>query len=279
LIALLAFRWRLFLGQQQIVIPFRTVFSLSWAGQFFNSVLPGSTGGDVVKIYQLCRLVPERKAAVAASVVADRLTALAALVSLAGVGILIEPGPLQLVLNGRLTLRSVIGWTLSFAAMGALAAWLLWRFLRATSLAGRIHRVLSGVGQCFVFNRRLGIALLSAFALHILNFSIVYLFAHSLGLTLTYGQALLIMPVVLFIVMVPITINGHGLREVLLIAYFGAMGVTNPGHPDLKVQDTAVALSLLSVGNDLLWSLPGGIWYFLRVRRTEPTAVDYKPVN
>ena len=59
----LAVRWRIFLRQQNIALPFLTIFSLTWAGQFFNSILPGSTGGDVVKIYQLCRLAPDRKAA------------------------------------------------------------------------------------------------------------------------------------------------------------------------------------------------------------------------
>ena len=73
LITLLALRWRIFLRQQGLELPFSTIFSLTWAGQFFNSVLPGSTGGDVVKIYQLCRLAPDRKAAAAATVVVDRL--------------------------------------------------------------------------------------------------------------------------------------------------------------------------------------------------------------
>lgn len=39
------------------------------------------------------------------------------------------------------------------------------------------------------------------------------------------------MPVVLFLVLLPITINGHGLREVLLIGYFTQMGITASGAP------------------------------------------------
>ena len=50
LIAGLALRWQIFLRQQGIKIPFTAVFSLTWAGQFFNSILPGATGGDVVKV-------------------------------------------------------------------------------------------------------------------------------------------------------------------------------------------------------------------------------------
>src|SRR3712207_9577460 len=65
-------RWEIFLQQQKLALPFGTTLALTWAGQFFNSCLPGSTGGDLVKIFQLCRFWPQRKAAAASTVVADR---------------------------------------------------------------------------------------------------------------------------------------------------------------------------------------------------------------
>ena len=266
LIVLLAFRWRLFLEQQQVEVRFSTIFGLAWAGQFFNSILPGSTGGDVVKIYQLCRVVPDRKAAAAASIVADRLSALIVLVGLAGTSFLLEPGPLQSVLRDRLGIQSILLTVTGFMAAGAATSYLLWLFLRRTSFAARIRRVFDGLRQCFSCNGRLLGAFVLALALHTLNFTIVFVFARSLGLTMSYRQALLMMPVILFLVMIPITINGHGLREVLLIAYLSAMGVTVAGHPEFKTLDTAVALSLLTVANDLLWSLPGGLWYLLAFR-------------
>ena len=269
MIAVLAFRWSLFLRQQRVDIPFRIVFGLTWAGQFFNSILPGSTGGDVVKIYQLCRLLPERKAAVAASVVADRLTALAALLSFAAVSFVVEPVPLQSVLHDRLGINSILLTAAALLAGGAAIGYLAWLFLRRTSFAARIQRVFAGVGECFAFNRRLIASFALAFVLHTLNFSIVFLFARSLGLTLSYGQTLLMMPVILFLVMIPITINGHGLREVLLIAYLGGMNIAVAGHPEFKTFDTAVALSLVGVANDLTWSLAGGAWYLLWLRSSK----------
>jgi glycosyltransferase 2 family protein len=269
MIVLLAVRWRLFLQQQQVEVRFPTLFGLTWAGQFFNSILPGSTGGDVVKIYQLCRMVPDRKAAAAASILADRLTALIVLVAFAATSFLLEPVPLQAVLRGRLGLRSMLLTATGLIVAGVATSYFLWLFLRRTSFAARIRRVFIGVRQCFSWNRRLAGAFVLALALHSLNFSIVFLFARSLGLTLTYSQALLMMPVILFLVMIPVTINGHGLRELLLIAYLSAMNVTVASHPEFKTLDTAVALSLLTVANDLLWSLPGGLWYLTKFRTAQ----------
>ena len=108
--------------------------------------------------------------------------------------------------------------------------------------------------------------MLLSFAIHITNFSIAYLFARALGISITYLQILLMMPVVLFLVLLPITINGHGLRELLLIGYFTQMGIALSGHPESGAREIAIALSLVLVTNDLLWSIPGGIWYLARFK-------------
>jgi uncharacterized membrane protein YbhN (UPF0104 family) len=268
MIPLLAFRWQLFLQQQELAVSAKTVFGLAWAGQFFNTMLPGSTGGDVIKIFQLSRLVPQNKAAIAASVLADRITALLALVLLAALGFVIQPIPLHLFWGDAFSARKAGLWIALAATAFAILAFVIWRIVRTTSLAPRIGRVIAAVRRCFSFNGRLVAAFLSAVALHVLNCTIVFFFARSLGLTLGYGQALQMMPVVLFFVMIPVTINGHGLREVLLIAYFGIMGVSVLGHPELRSKDLAVALSLLVVGNDLIWSLPGGLLYFFTFQRS-----------
>ena len=263
LIAGLALRWQIFLREQKIELPFPTIFSLTWAGQFFNSFLPGSTGGDVVKIYQVCRLVPDRKAAAAATVFVDRLSALLALLVLAVIAMAIDPVPLRVLSAQSLSVR-MLCWILLFLAVVAVAAGLLFRTLRSTFWGGRLVRTLVAAKNNFSFNRRLLAAVLLAFAIHLVNFLIAYLFARALGISITYLQVLVIVPVVILLVMLPVTINGHGLRELLLISYFTQMGITLSGHPESGAREIAIAWSLILVANDLLWSLPGGIWYLVR---------------
>ena len=80
------------------------------------------------------------------------------------------------------------------------------------------------------------------------------------------------------LVMMPITVNGHGLREVLLIFYFGKLGLGLADHSSMGVQETAIAFSALLVANDLLWSLPGGAWYFLRFKKRPAPEATHDPV-
>jgi hypothetical protein len=261
----LALRWQIFLRQQAIRLPFRTVFSLTWAGQFFNSLLPGSSGGDVVKIYQLCRREPQRKAMAAATVIADRLVALFALVVLAAGGLVMQPAPLRLLAAADWPVKTllIVGGILALGLVVAL------KVARPTAAFAQLGRLLAACRDALRFNSWLSLAIAMGFAVHLLNFVVIYFFARALGIPITYVQVVVMMSVILFLVLMPVTINGHGLRELLLIAYFGYLSIAVPVGT-AGVKEVAVALSLLMVANDLLWSLPGGLWYFLTVRNAPP---------
>lgn len=264
LILLLAARWRIFLRQQSIGIPLRTVLGLTWAGQFFNSMLPGSTGGDVVKIYQLCRMFPDRKAAAAVTVIIDRLSALVTLTGLAVFALFTGP-TLDLSRTG-LSFGASWRWlVLALVGVGLLVAtgWRLAR--RSPHWVARLRHFLSVLKTSFSLNANMVVALALAGAIHLLNFAIFWMFARALGIGLTYWQVLSFMPVVFALLLVPVTVNGHGLREVLLFFYFAHMHVSLGGI-GIGPAETVVSLSLLGVTNDLLWALPGGIWYMLRFK-------------
>jgi hypothetical protein len=72
------------------------------------------------------------------------------------------------------------------------------------------------------------------------------------------------------------TINGHGLRELILIAYFTEMGITVGRSGGSGVREIAIAFSLLLVADDLLWSIPGGIWYMLRFKAPAARSIAHK---
>src|SRR5262249_13740139 len=58
---LAAIRWWLLLRVQSIAIPLRVVSALTLIGQFFNTFMLGSIGGDVVKMVYLQRYAPTRR--------------------------------------------------------------------------------------------------------------------------------------------------------------------------------------------------------------------------
>lgn len=271
LIAVLAVRWWILLRQHGIPIAPQGVLGLTWAGQFFNSVLPGSTGGDIVKVYQLCRSFPNHKAAAAVSVVVDRLSALVALATLAGAALIL--GPTLKAEQLGLSVRASWTWLLVCVVLGAAGAALGYRFvMRSPQWLARLRQLLTALKTNLKFNTANAVVLVLAFVIHLLNFGIFFAFSRALGIELTYLQVLAFMPVVFALLLLPVTVNGHGLREILLIFYFTQMQISLVGR-GVGTAETVVSLSVLGVANDLLWALPGGIWYLTRAK-APPAAVD-----
>jgi uncharacterized membrane protein YbhN (UPF0104 family) len=261
----LALRWQIFLRAQHFNFSFATILSLTWAGQFFNTFLPGSTGGDVVKIYEVCRLEPKRKASAAATVLVDRIVSLLALVTLGFIGFVIEPLPLVLFWSST-SARLNLAWVVLAALAGGIAALTTVWYFRSTLWGGRLIRTMLAAKQSATSIKSMSAGFLVALAMHAVLVFIAYAFATALGTSLTFFHALIIIPTISFVVMLPLTINGLGLREWLLIACFTKLGITATNQPINAVPETAVALSLLMVANDLFWNIPGGLWYAVSAR-------------
>lgn len=261
LIGLLALRWWVLLRQQQIEVTYRQILLTTWAAQFFNSVLPGSIGGDALKLLEIYKLAPEQKTAGTASVVVDRLTALAALVLFGGIALLFYTPQFSFLQPDWLSKNRF------WIAVGALFMVLAggWACVAAGERISPVLRRFADALWLFVV-RPAGVlaALVLAAAVHLCGFLIFYFFARALGTQITFTQVLFILPVVLFLVMLPITVNGHGLREALLIGLFQQMQIGSSNGAPLP--GLVVALSVLLVSSDMLSSLPGGLWYLLRRR-------------
>ena len=269
-IVLLAIRWRLFLQAQRVPVRFPDVLRLIWSGQFFNSYLPGSTGGDVYKIVAVGSLAPDARSEAAITVVMDRLVALTTLALIVFIALAIEPGPWRKALGYGTSLpKGLIGaGALILAALLIGAIWLMHR-VSDNGRIGRAKEALVHARNAFLAAwrdiRTLGSATALSFGIHLTNFFGIFCLARALGINVTYGGILLMMPVVMFAVLLPVTVNGHGLREMLLIGYFQWMGLSN-GH-GAAPREAAIAFSVLYVANDLCWGLPGGIWFALHRRR------------
>lgn len=80
---IVAYRWRRLMQAFEINVTMRRAFALSMVGAFYNTFMPGSTGGDLLKAYYAAKQTPHRTRAVL-SVLIDRIIGLLALVILGG---------------------------------------------------------------------------------------------------------------------------------------------------------------------------------------------------
>jgi uncharacterized membrane protein YbhN (UPF0104 family) len=117
----------------------------------------------------------------------------------------------------------------------------------------------------------LGAALLLALAVHLMALASCYQFCRALQIPASFGQIMLVWPVTTLAVLLPLTVNGHGLREYILLFYFRRWHLVSGLNTGSSILDTVLALSLLMVAADFLWSLPGGLCLLIGSRASSPS--------
>ncbi|MEO5363738.1 MAG: flippase-like domain-containing protein [Magnetococcus sp. DMHC-8] len=136
MISLGAVRWQILLGSQSIRLPFAWVHRMIYLTVCFNLLVPGSIGGDALRMgYVVRQSAPDQKSAAILTIVADRLTGLYALFLLALLASLANLPRLLELLPTRLLLLS-----LGMAVVGGplLAALLAWGVERLPGLRNQI---------------------------------------------------------------------------------------------------------------------------------------------
>lgn len=88
---LISYRWETILrARSQVKIPILGLLRITWIGQFFSSVLPGSVSGDLVKILYVQKFDQNfSKKFVFASILIDRVMGLSGLILLVGISSLL----------------------------------------------------------------------------------------------------------------------------------------------------------------------------------------------
>lgn len=79
-VSLQLFRWYILVRALDLPFSLYNAFRLGMVGLFYNTFLPGSVGGDLVKAYFIAKAHPERKTRAVATVIADRVMGLFGLI-------------------------------------------------------------------------------------------------------------------------------------------------------------------------------------------------------
>ena len=257
-------RWQLFLKMLHLQVPLAETTRLFFIGAFFNQFLPGTTGGDVVRVLYLMREHPEHRTAGFLSVAVDRLLAILVLVAM---GLAFAWGRTEwfaqsLTVGNTMKIFAIVLFTM---ALGLAASFVLTkRHLVERLPPGMPFREaivkLSTLWQLCIENRRE--ALLGAFytiPMLVTFFAAFYFVARAFTPKVNFLDMMSIMPLVTAVSSLPISLNGIGVREALLDELLHELCGVAKG--------TGMLVSITGMVVYLLWGLPGGWFYLSRKRR------------
>jgi uncharacterized protein (TIRG00374 family) len=256
---LTSYRWQFLLKAQDIVIPLRFLIASVFVGQFFNSFLPTTVGGDAMRAYDTAAQSRESTKSVI-SVFADRLIGVFALVLLALLALMIgylSGQDVSFYLVPVLLVFLLCSLTMLLIFNAKLVG-IFGRLLQSLRLS-KVAATLDEANQSFQILKGEPLILLIAFLVSLLLQVNVILFYYFIGISLNLGVSFLyfsmIVPIALVVLLVPFSINGIGIREGIFVYLLTELGVATKD---------AIALSWISFGLMLTQGLIGGIIFALR---------------
>ncbi len=270
----IAFRWWVLLRAQSIHIRIAATFRLHFIGLFYNNVMPGSVGGDLLKAWYVAKHT-HRRLEGALSVLVDRVVGLSGMLLMAIVAYL-------LFMRGRVleaTANGAGGFGRGLARYGGAMVWVV--AVIAVAAAGvLLHRrgrartrelaakawergrsLLGRIRQAMVVYCSKPLTMLYALVLTLIGQSVAivafWLLGRNLGVSAGLRDYFVIFPVTWVIGAIPVSIAGLGVVEMGIIELFKLTAATEVAAK--AIEDGAKALALCQRFVWVLASLPGGV--------------------
>lgn len=234
---LISYRWETILrARSQARIPLLGVVRITWIGQFFSSVLPGSVSGDLVKILYVQKFDKTlTKKFVFASILIDRVMGLSGLILLVGMSSLIfgkkisanAPAMIPLLnINYALMCLVILSFGVFFYFHHVIRS-LLVKF-QQIALAGLFEKLISLWDDLVMIRKKIAkavaLSVMVQFLSVVIFWSLIYPFV---GNHMTFVQALAFIPIGLMTLALPVAPSGLGVGHAIFQKLFELSHITN----------------------------------------------------
>jgi uncharacterized protein (TIRG00374 family) len=258
-------RWAALARPLGFDFPNRFFVRRFFEGMFFSLCLPSSIGGDVVKAVRVGGST-QRRLLAGCSVLADRLTGLAALGVLVGTAVVSK--------DNKLATPAII------AVFAGLLGAVLAAFWLGLAVLDRIHTLLPDasrarefVGRLLPYRQRPSLVMLAvgwSFLVQLAGVIAVVLVARAVGVVQPALVWLSVVPLVALAMVLPISIGGFGVRENALDYLLRGYGVPS---------EAGVAIGLLWGVCTVIAGLVGGVLFLLERQPVVPAGRSGAPAG
>jgi len=253
-----ALRWYLLLRSQGTSLPYGEVLKIVLSGNFASNFLPSTVGGDTVRLVTTARFVDWTVSLT--SIVADRL------INVFAMAVLLPFSWFTFQAIGGLTWAGLPNpasrWGLGVAGWGAKM-----RQLAAPQL--------QKLWEIFDLWRHsldiIFLAVVISWAARFMVFAAILILAWGLGMGVTFGQVIGVGAITYMLALLPISINGFGLREVTMTTLYMQLGASLEQASALVVVTRFILMSE---------TLPGAVWIsdMLSAAKKTPLSADGEPL-
>jgi uncharacterized membrane protein YbhN (UPF0104 family) len=254
-----ALRWGILLRAQHVRLPYSFLTQSFLVATFFNNFLPSNIGGDVVRITDTAKAAGSKTLATTV-VLIDRGLGLLGLALMAATGaslmqrMAVGPvGPAMLwagfglgaiVATPALLMPEKVGRLLQPLRVFH-QEWVDARIEKLTDTLTRFKETPAALAGCFA----------GAVVVQGILVGFYVAIARSMNIPIGFAELAVIVPVSFIVQMVPVSVNGFGVREATFGFYFTRLGLP---------LESALLVSFVGAALIMLFSLTGGVAYLRR---------------
>jgi uncharacterized protein (TIRG00374 family) len=261
-----AWRWQQLLDAQQVPTTFRHLTASYLVATYFNNFLPSNIGGDVIRVGDTAAAAGSKTRA-ATIVLFDRGIGLIGLVFVAALGATIatelgdtEPFDPTWLWVGLAAGSVAIGVTLTHPRLiGLMLAPL--RVFHREWVDERITRLLESLTKFAERPGALVRCFLGSLAVQAVLVGFYAAVAYAMHIPVPAVHLAVLIPMSFVVQMLPLSVNGFGVREAIFGFYFARLGLP---------KESAIALSFLGAALIMLFSVSGAVVMFVRRSHKAP---------
>jgi hypothetical protein len=249
-------RWQLLLNTAKLEIGWKKNAQLTMIGLFANSFMPGAMGGDLIKAYYANSEAPQKKTMMVITIIMERLLGFASMFVLSmflifsRYEILTSEAASKYAVYFYFFILGVVLFLLTVMAYINLDRWIpgyeKWGWKKNIDEAVEAYRFLVTHKMCFW-----GGLLISGLA-HVVLIATFYFIALGLRIDVPVLDFAAVLPLISVVTLIPVTINGIGLREFSFTHFFSVVNIPHEASLILSVSGFLIPLA---------WSLIGGVVY------------------
>jgi len=256
-----AIRWKYLLASQDIDIPLKVLVISLFVGHFFNNFLPSTVGGDAIRAYDSAKY-SRRKIESMVTVITERIMGILALGTLA----------MGAVILNYFVFKKIYGFFWIIFEFFIAIAFLFFlititsnhfvNFLLKLLNQLKLSKIGNKIKKVFIVydlvQKKKNVLFITFIISLILQLNVVlhyYLISKAIDMKISMLYIFTIIPIVLVILLIPISINGIGVRENAYAFLMALIGIP---------KEKAVAFSWIAFGFTLLMGILGGIIFAFR---------------
>ena len=255
-----SYRWKYVISIQNRKISFISCTREYLIGAFFNNFMPGSIGGDLVRIVGASKEIGSKEIAFS-SVLVERVIGLISMVAIGLCGFIylnMDSGAGYVGLSLIILLMLFLGLS---AVIFPVPNGILCDIVSSTlpeKISGVIISYLKDLAGYSSSPFKLIVVFLISFGFKAFDGFFVYFTFKSLGIGLGYIHALTLFSIINVIKMLPISFNGLGLSAVSWVLLMRIFGID---------ENLAASVDFLTITMSLIISIIGGVLYSYKTRK------------